>query len=115
MTPHDTREALLALGLITLSGFASLPCWAIVIFKMFKNDKPLVAVLGILCWPWAFIWGWMKSGTLSIKKVMIPWTLCIVLGVIGGVVFAPNARELIELWDSTEPDRDVSTPAPERM
>jgi len=39
----------------------SLACWVIVLVKMFKTEKPLIGILGILCSLWAFIWGWMNS------------------------------------------------------
>jgi len=80
-----------------LGGIGMLVCWIMVLVKMFKNDKPLIGVLGILCSLWAYIWGWMKSGPLNLKKVMMLWTLSIVLWGIGyGIVMTGAVKAGID-------------------
>lgn len=71
-----------AIYIIGLLG--ALACWIMVLIKMFKNEKPLIGVLGILCSLWAFIWGWMNSSKLGLKNIMLGWTASIVLCGIGG-------------------------------
>ena len=72
--------------LLAVGGIGSLICWIMILIKMFQNDKPLIGVLGILCGLWAFIWGWMKASTLGTTKIMMIWSACFVLSIIGQVV-----------------------------
>ena len=72
--------------LSSVAGLGSLACWIMVLIKMFKAEKPLIAILGILCPLWAFIWGWMNSTKQDLKKIMLAWTGAIVLSVIGNAL-----------------------------
>jgi len=76
----------IAIALLALGGIGSIICWIIVLIKMFKNEKPLIGVLGIFCGLWAFIWGWMKASTLGLKKTMLIWSACIGLTIVGQVI-----------------------------
>lgn len=74
-------------GLVTLAAFGlivviSLICWIKVLIALFKKEGAGLGILGILCNIYAFIWGWMKSSELGLKKTMIWWTLCIVASVV---------------------------------
>lgn len=73
-----------ALYIVGLLG--SIACWIMVLIKMFKTEKPLIGILGVLCSLWAFIWGWMNSKKLGLQKIMLAWTACIVLCGIGGAL-----------------------------
>jgi hypothetical protein len=85
----------IGIALCSLGGIGSLVCLIMVLIKMFQNEQPLIAVLGILCTLWAFIWGWMKSGTLGLKNIMLLWTACIVVLIIGEVItFADIAAKV---------------------
>jgi hypothetical protein len=53
---------------------------------MFQNEKPLLGILGIFCGLWTFIWGWMKSSALGLKKIMLIWSACLVLIIIGQII-----------------------------
>lgn len=86
----------IGLVLLSVGGIGSLVCWIMVLIKMFQTEKPLIGVLGILCNLWAFIWGWMKSTSLGLKKVMILWTLCLVLAIIGNVINAAAIAQQIQ-------------------
>jgi hypothetical protein len=82
--------------LLALGGIGSLVCWIMVLIKMFQNEKPLIGILGILCNLWAFIWGWMKATPLNLKKVMLLWTVCIVVAVIGNVIYGAAMAKQIQ-------------------
>lgn len=77
----------IGIALLAVGGLGSLACWVMVLIKMFQNDKPLIGVLGIICGLWAFIWGWMKSNTLGLKKIMLLWTLCFGVSIVGNVLY----------------------------
>ena len=66
----------------SLASVGSLICWIMTLIKMFQNDKILLAILGILCPLWAFIWGWMNKDKAAHPKLMLIWTIC---GIIGAV------------------------------
>ena len=72
--------------LLAIGGIGSLICWIMVLIKMFQNEKPLIGILGIFCGLWTFIWGWMKSGSLGLKKIMMIWSACIGLTIVGNVI-----------------------------
>ena len=80
---------MLIIGIILLAigSLGSLVCWIMVLIKMFQNEKPLIGILGILCGLWAFIWGWMKSSTLGLKKIMMLWSVCIGLSIVGNIIY----------------------------
>jgi len=85
----------IGIALATLGGIGSLACFVMVLIKMFQNEKPLIGVLGILCWLWAFIWGWMKSGPLGLKNIMLGWTACVIILLIGeGITVAGVAAKV---------------------
>jgi hypothetical protein len=71
-------------ALATLAGLGSLVCFIIVVIKLFKEKGVLHGILGIICGLYTFIWGWIESGRLNIKNVMLGWTACIVLQIIFG-------------------------------
>lgn len=82
-------------GIIVLVAFAaiaiiSIVCWIKVLIALFKKEGAGLGILGILCTIYAFIWGWMKSAELGLKKTMIWWTLCVVGSVVLWVVAAAS-------------------------
>jgi hypothetical protein len=54
-------------------------CWIMVLIKMFQNAGAVQGILGFICQLWAFIWGWMNSGKLGIRNIMLIWTALIIL------------------------------------
>lgn len=72
-------------GLAGLAGLGSFVCFVMVLIKMFQNEGALKGILGLICSIYAFIWGWMNADKLGIKNVMLGWTACIVLQILGGV------------------------------
>ena len=70
----------------------SLVCWVMTLIKIFPDKEKNGVVHGIIgivtCGIWAFIWGWINSGRLNLKKLMIIWTVAIVLSwAFGGMSF----------------------------
>lgn len=82
-----------AIYIIGLLG--SIACWIMVLIKMFKTEKPLIAILGI-CGLWSFIWGWMNSTKHGLKNIMLGWTACFVLCIVGSMMAAPSLAKDIE-------------------
>ena len=78
------------LGIIAELGV--LICFIIVVIKQFKTAGALHGIIGIVtCTIWTFIWGWMNSGKLNLRNIMLIWTVLIivvcVLFFVGGISF----------------------------
>lgn len=54
-------------------------CQILVLIRMFKDAGVVQGIIGLICGLWAFIWGWMNSGRLGIRNIMIIWTILIIL------------------------------------
>jgi hypothetical protein len=65
------------------AGLGSLVCWIIVLIRMFKSAGVLQGIIGIICAIWAFIWGWMNVGPQNLRNVMLIWSVCIVISLLG--------------------------------
>jgi hypothetical protein len=78
------------LGILAMvAGLASFVCFIIVLIKQFQNGGVVHGIIGIItCGLWTLIWGWMNSGKLNLRNMMLIWTLlliiCIVLNVMSG-------------------------------
>lgn len=105
---------MLAIGIVLLAvgSIGSLVCWIMVLIKMFQNDKPLIGVLGILCGLWAFIWGWMKAGSLGLKKTMMIWSVCIGVSVIGNILAGIAGASNIKYNEGLRIPETLPAPAP---
>jgi hypothetical protein len=86
----------IGMTLLAVGGIGSLVCWIMVLIKMFQNEKPLIGILGIFCGLWTFIWGWMKSSTLGLKKIMMIWSACIVLSIVGNILYGVGMAAKIQ-------------------
>jgi len=75
-------------GLLAIVG---LIMFIVVIIKLFKTEGALKGVLGIICVIYPFIWGWVKHKKLKITRVMVLWTLCIVIPPVIGSMFLPSS------------------------
>jgi hypothetical protein len=76
-----------------IGGLGALICFILVLVKMFQNGATGLAiaciVLAFCCGIGAliaFIYGWIKSGEWNLRNVMLVWTVCIVLSVIGNAM-----------------------------
>ena len=79
------------LGILALIALVCcLICLIIVLIKQFQNGGVVHGIIGIItCGLWTFIWGWMNSGKLNLRNIMMIWTLlfvvyCILLYMSGG-------------------------------
>ena len=75
-----------------LASLGSFACWIVTLIAMFKGDKVLPAILGIICPLWAFIWGWMNQSKLPHNKLMIGWTVCIIIGAVTASSVVPDIQ-----------------------
>lgn len=123
MEPNNQAAALagaapsgLMIGLFVLIVIITLVCWIKVLIALFKNAGVGLGILGIICSIFAFVWGWVKSGSLGLRNTMIVWTLCIV-GIIAlqGTMAAkmlsnPEFQKAIK--DAQEQAQRQAAPAP---
>lgn len=79
-----------------VGGIGSLICWIMVLIKMFPAEGALKGILAIICSLYAFIWGWINAGRFNLRNVMLAWTVCIVLAVIGGVISGATASATLQ-------------------
>jgi hypothetical protein len=79
--------------LSVVGGIGSLICWILVLIKMFPAEGALKGILAIICSLYAFIWGWIYSGKFNLRNVMIIWTVCIVLAIIGSGLSGAGAAQ----------------------
>jgi len=71
---------LMYLGIYAVAQLVSLVIFIVVLIKMFKNDSALKGILGILtCGLFTYIWGWIKHKQLALTKLMILWTITIIV------------------------------------
>ena len=77
-------------ALSLLVSLGSLVCFVIVLIKLFQQKGALHGILGLICGLYTFIWGWMESGKLGIKNIMLAWTALIIVSIVLGVMFRPE-------------------------
>ena len=59
-----------------IASLGCLICLIIVLIKQFQNAGVVHGIIGIItCGIWTFIWGWMNSGKLNIRNIMLIWTV----------------------------------------
>ena len=76
------------LALISLLNFG---CFIYVLIKLFSQEGAMKGIFGLICSLYTFIWGWQNADTLDIRNVMMAWSVCIVLGIVGGAMFGSAA------------------------
>jgi hypothetical protein len=80
------------LALLVLVGL--IICQIFVAIKIFQNDGALKGIIALLCGLFGLIWGWMNADRLGVKKIMMIWTVLIIvyciLAAMGGVNFSYN-------------------------
>jgi hypothetical protein len=76
-----------------LAGIGTLACFIVVLVKMFQNGKSGLGIaciiLTIFCGLGpliAFIYGWMRSAEWDLRNIMLIWTVCWIIGIVGGVM-----------------------------
>ncbi|HEX8324081.1 MAG TPA: hypothetical protein VF595_09215 [Tepidisphaeraceae bacterium] len=75
------------LGLLV--GLVSLACWIFTLVRLFQAGKTLEGVLGI-CPLIGFILGWVRAKELDHTKVMLIWTVCVVVSILLNIVIASS-------------------------
>lgn len=80
-------------SLAFLAILGALVCTVLVLIQLFKAKGAAHGILGILCGFYPYIWGWMNATTLNLKKVMIWWTL---LMVVFGLFYAVTIGAVIK-------------------
>ena len=66
-----------------IAGLGSLICFIIILIKQFQDGGVLHGIIGIItCGIWTFIWGWINSGRLNIRNIMLIWTLLWIVAII---------------------------------
>lgn len=68
---------------IYLCELGAFVCLIIVLIKLFQQKGVLHGFLGIICFLYTFIWGWMEATRLNLKVVMLIWTA---LGLTGSIL-----------------------------
>jgi hypothetical protein len=93
-----------------IGALGSLACFVLVLIKMFKTEKPLMGILGIVsCGIWAYIWGWMNSTKHGLKQIMLGWTVAIVLCVVGSSM---TGAAMVNAIQQQQLQQQQSNPAP---
>jgi hypothetical protein len=81
-----------------VGGLGFLVCFIIVLVKMFQNGHTVLGIVCIICCGIgglvAFIYGWVKSSEWGIQNVMIIWTICFILTIIGGVLAPADLSQI---------------------
>ncbi len=79
------------LALETVAGLGSLVCFILVLIQMFQRGQTVLGIVCIvLCFVIgigaliAFIYGWVKSREWGLYNVMLVWTVCVVVLLVGG-------------------------------
>ena len=76
-------------GLLSIAG---LVIFVIVLIKSFKEGGILHGILGILtCGLYTYIWGWLKSKQLQLFKLMLLWTIVVVLNLAMPIIIGTSA------------------------
>jgi hypothetical protein len=91
-------------ALSSIAGLGGLICFILVLVQMFQRGETTMGVLCIvlffccgLGYLIAFIYGWIKSGQWGIQNIMLVWTGCFVLGIIGGVINPAQFQQFRQL------------------
>lgn len=71
--------------LLAATSIVSLVCWIMILIKIFKTNVGL-GILGLICGLFTFIYGWVKVKEFDCKKVMLIWTIAMVVGIIANVL-----------------------------
>ncbi|TAJ24914.1 MAG: hypothetical protein EPO68_00745 [Planctomycetota bacterium] len=72
----------------SLCAIASFICAVITLIKLFKEKGLLHGLLGIVCWLYAFIWGWINVKKHNSMGVMLGWTAAVAGTTICGILYA---------------------------
>jgi hypothetical protein len=76
------------LGILAMiTGLGCLVCFIIILIKQFQNGGVVHGIIGIItCGIWTFIWGWINSGKLNLRNIMLIWTVLIIISMVLNVM-----------------------------
>lgn len=87
---------------VILLSLAQLVCLVLVIVEMFKRGETAIGIvcavlslcsgIGALI---AFVYGWIKSSEWGLRKVMLAWTICLVINLVLAFAAAIGAAMLV--------------------
>ena len=86
----------MAYALLALDGIGSLVCLVMVLIPLFKKEGAGLGILGIFCAIYTYIWGWINVKQFNLKNIMFAWTACIILSIIGNVLFTKQVADVIQ-------------------
>jgi len=70
----------LALMLVALANFI---LFVVLLVKQFQNSGVVHGLIGVVtCGVWTFVWGWINSGKLDFRMLMLIWTTLIIVQVV---------------------------------
>ena len=87
--------------LYSLAGIGILVCFILVLVQMFKRGQLGIGIacivlafcgIGFLV---AFILGWIRHREWGLTKVMLVWTVCIILSIVGSVLSPINTAAFV--------------------
>lgn len=82
-------------------GLGCLICFIMVLIKQFQNAGAVHGIIGIItCSIWTLIWGWMNASKLSIQKLMMIWTVLLVIYI---VLYIAGAGAMMSQMYGTPP------------
>lgn len=98
---------IIAYGVGILAGLAGFVCFIMVLVKSFQRSGAGIGIVGIItCGIATFIWGWIKSKEFNLTKIMLLWTVALVISIgantVAGIVAVnelqnnPEFRKAIE-------------------
>lgn len=70
------------MGIAVLLGLIAVVLHIMVLVKLFKHGGVGLGILGLLCGLFTYIWGWIKSTELGLKRTMIWLTVFLVLSTV---------------------------------
>ena len=82
-------------------GIGFLICFILVLIQMFQRGQ---ATLGIVCavlalcgigFLIAFVYGWVKHREWGITNIMIAWTCCWIVSIIGGAIIYSTTQVIV--------------------
>ncbi len=66
-------------AIVFLCLLANLVFFIIVLIKLFKKEGLILGIVGLLIGIFTFIWGWIKHKELQLTKLMLIWTITIII------------------------------------
>ncbi len=71
------------LGILALlAGLGSAVVAIMVLIKLFQTEGAGKGILGLICMIYTYIWGWMNATRLNLKKLMLIWTVLLIVFII---------------------------------